>query len=199
MSKTDIAKFEDKLDKVVKYYFDDRKQVKLSEDLLKQIERWKFIRMVYTSWRTSSRRDIVSAVVKEYGVDEATAYRDILNAQKLYVRLEEVNKEFERIIRIEDIKALRAKCIAKGDLKTAAACDANLIKIGGYDKELEAPKVINNIINQLMYDPTLVGAEKIPNIEQVVKSFLAKKKRVDDSEIEDANVIEDQLKNAATG
>lgn len=197
MSKSAIQRFEDKFDKIVKYYFDDRHQAKLPAELMDQLERWKFIRQVYSSWKVSTRKEVVNAVMKEYKVDDKTAYRDVANAQRLYARLEEINKEFERIIRIEEIKQLRAKCIAKGDLKTAKDCDTNLIKIGGYDKELEAPPIIQYITNQLVFDPSLVGGEEVPNLEKVVKQFLIKKKKDIDGDFEDANIIEDQLKNAA--
>ncbi|MGB4775702.1 MAG: hypothetical protein WBP45_11045 [Daejeonella sp.] len=196
--KTELQRYEDNFDKVVKYYFDEKNQVKLSDDLLNQLERWKFVRMIYSSWKIYNRREVVNAVIKEFDVNEATAYRDVANAQRLFVRLEEVNREFERIIQIEKIKKTRDKCEAKGDFRTVAVCDTNLIKIGGYDKELEPPKVIVNIINQLTYDPSLVDAEPIADLEKTIKSFLVKKKKQLDEEFaEDANVIEEELKNVS--
>jgi hypothetical protein len=198
MAKSEIQRFEDNFDKIVKYYLDEKSQDKLSPELQAQLKRWKFIRLVYSSWKITIKREVVNALVKEFGVDEATAYRDIANAQRLYARLEEVNKEFERIIRIEEIKALRSKCISKGDLKTAAECDKNLIKIGGYDKELQAPKVVQNITNEIVFDPRLVDGEVIPDIERVVAQFLVKKKREVD-QFDHADIITEEMNGGGSG
>lgn len=192
--KSGIQRFEDNFDTIVKHYFNDGQQVKLSEDLTKQLERWKFVRMVYSSWKVTLKREVANALVKEFGVDEATAYRDIANAQRLFVRLEETNREFERIIRIDEIKQLRAKCIARGDFRTAADCDKNLIKIGGYDKELLPAPVIKVIHNEISYDPRLVDGEEIPNLEKVVAQFLVKKKK-EMLSFDEAEIIEEELKN----
>jgi len=194
MGKSEIQKFEDNFDRIVKYYFDERHQDKLPADLQAQLDRWKFVRLVYSSWKVTIKREVATALIKQYGIDEATAYRDIANAQRLYVRLEEVNREFERIIRIEEIKALRAKCIARGDLKIAAECDKNLIKIGGYDKELEPPKIVKQIINNFVYDARLVDGEDIPNIEKLAAQFYVKKKKELEC-IEDAEIVMEALGN----
>lgn len=193
MAKSEIQRFEDNFDKIVKYYLDEKFNDRLPAELVVQLERWKFVRLVYSSWKVTIKREVATALVKEFGVDEATAYRDIANAQRLYVRLEEVNKEFERIVRIEEIKALRSKCITKGDLKTAAECDKNLIKIGGFDKELEPARIVTNITNEIVFDPRLVDGEVIPDIERVVAQFMVKKKRQLD-DLEDAEILEEELK-----
>jgi len=198
MAKSEIQRFEDNFDKIVKYYTDERFHEKLSAELQVQLQRWKFIRLIYSSWKVTIKREVVNALVKEFGVDEATAYRDIANAQRLYVRLEEVNKEFERIIRIEEIKLLRAKCIAKGDHKTAAQCDTNLLKIGGFDKELKPPPIIKNITNEIVFDPRLVDGEEIPDIEKVVAQFLVKKKREVD-QFDHAEIIEEEMDRGGSG
>jgi len=198
LSKTDLMRFEENLDKVVKYYFSDPDNVKLSDSLLKQIERWKFIRNVYSSWKVSNDRQVANAVMKEFSIEERQAYRDVKAAQKLYVRLEETNKEFERIILIESIKKNKAKAEASGQLKLVAMFDANLIKIGGYDKEFEAPKIIQFIKNEMVYDPRLVGGEEIEDLEKITKQFLAKKKKqIDDEFAVDADIIEEELRNVS--
>lgn len=190
-------RFEDNLDKVVKYYFSDPDDAKLSKTLLDQLERWKFIRLVYSTWQISNDRQVVNAVMKEFDVEERQGYRDIKAAKKLYSRLEETDKEFERIILIESIKKNKSKAEASGQLKLIAMYDANLIKIGGYDKELEAPKIIQIIKNEMVYDPRLVGGEEVHDLEKITRQFMAKKKQQIENEFAlDADVIEEELNNA---
>jgi hypothetical protein len=199
MSKTDLMRFEEKLDKVVKYYLSDPQSSRLSDSLKEQLQRWKFIRMVFSSWQISNPRQVVNAVMKEFGIEERQAYRDVQCAQKLYVRLEETNKEFERILLIESIKKNKAKAEAQGNYKVVAMYDANLIKIGGYDKELEQPKIIQIIKNEMVYDPRLVGGEEIEDLEKITRQFMAKKKKqIDDEFAVDANIIEEELNYASS-
>jgi len=195
--KNEITRFEDNYDQIVKHYFDETGKHELSQVLKDQLVRWKFVRMVYSSWRVALKREVVNALMREFKIDEATAYRDIANAQRLFVRLEEVNREFERIIRIDEIKQLRVKAIGKGDLKTAAECDKSLIKIGGYDQELKPAPIVNIIKNELVFDPRLVDGEEIPNLEKVVASFITKKKKQLEN-VEDADIIEEELKNGGS-
>ncbi len=192
-------RFEEKLDKVVKYYLSDPQSSRLSDSLKEQLQRWKFIRMVFSSWQISNPRQVVNAVMKEFGIEERQAYRDVQCAQKLYVRLEETNKEFERILLIESIKKNKAKAEAQGNYKVVAMYDANLIKIGGYDKELEQPKIIQIIKNEMVYDPRLVGGEEIEDLEKITRQFMAKKKKqIDDEFAVDANIIEEELNYASS-
>lgn len=194
--KTDLMRFEESFDKIVKYYFADPDDSKLSKVLKSQLERWKFVRVVYSSWQVSNKMQVVNALRKEFGIEERQAYRDVECAQKLFVRLEDTNKEFERILLVESIKKNKAKAEAQGNLKAVAAFDANLIKIGGYDKELEAPKIIQIIKNEMVYDPRLVGGEEIEDIEKLSRQFMTKKKKQLDTEFEDADIIAEELQNA---
>lgn len=189
-------RFEESFDKIVKYYFADPDDTKLSAVLKAQLERWKFVRVVYSSWQVSNKMQVVNALRKEFGIEERQAYRDVECAQKLFVRLEDTNKEFERILLVESIKKNKAKAEAQGNLKAVAAFDANLIKIGGYDKELEAPTIIQIIKNEMVYDPRLVGGEEIEDIEKLTRQFMTKKKKQLDTEFEDADIIAEELQNA---
>lgn len=168
---------EDKFDRIFRYYGEENGKVTLPEDLRKELDRWTFIRLLYGSWEPMSAMEIVRSVVKEFKVSESTAWRDLRNSKKLFAHLEKSNLEFERIVVIEQIKQLRAKAIKRGDLKTAAMCDGNLIKVGGYDKELEPPKRIVNVIVQPVFDPKLIGAEEIPDLDKQLQAFTRAKRK----------------------
>lgn len=89
--------------------------------------------------RFPSRKQCVKMMVEKFrtekGYCDATAYRDLANAQVLFGTVNVYNKEYIKNWLVEDIMKLIQKAREKGDFKALNAAHANLIKVMGLDRE----------------------------------------------------------------
>lgn len=65
--------------------------------------------------------------MREYGIAELTALRDITNAQRLFGNVNVVNKEFKRAIYVERLEQLASLAETKGDFKSAVSAYKQVI------------------------------------------------------------------------
>ena len=121
------------LDRIQKWASDPEKYSKLHPEDSKIFERWSTADDLLR--RYPSRKYCVSVLVAKYGCDQATAYRDIANAQVFFGTVNVYNKEYIKGWLIEDILKLIQTAKEKGDTKARSAAHANLIKVMGFDRE----------------------------------------------------------------
>lgn len=129
-----------------------------------------------------SRKDAI-AFLMEYmkhhpaadGYSERTAERDYYDAQVVFGYARKFDKTYKRNFYINWIEE---KMVHMDDREFNRAM-TNLIKLGGFEKEdVDPPQKdlrLHDII--LTYDPTLLGLERIPDLEEKKKQLLAKKKK----------------------
>lgn len=80
--------------------------------------------------------EIESVIIKDYGISEATFGRDWDSAIKLWSKREDtLTKRVKRIQVRAMIKETRQRAIEQDNLKVAAQCEANLIKVDGLDQD----------------------------------------------------------------
>lgn len=121
------------LDRLQKWASDPEKYSKLNPEDSKIFERWSTADDLLR--RYPSRKYCVSMMVAKYGCDQATAYRDIANAQVFFGTVNVYNKDYIKGWLIEDILKLIQTAKEKGDTKARSAAQANLIKVMGFDRE----------------------------------------------------------------
>ena len=101
-------------DLIYKYYFGD-KEIALSEQQNKIRVRWRKAWDLLCSLK--SRPSVVKVIVKEFHVDERTAYLDIKNAELLFQDPNEGNKQIHRTKVNRWIEMLMEKAYESGDLE----------------------------------------------------------------------------------
>lgn len=111
------------LDRMMKAYFNSEDvETVLDEEDQQVLKRWKVVHMLSLQHRPCiSTRDIVNTLVKDFGISEITATRDITNAQKLFGHIHAANKDFKRAIYVEWLEQLASLAEIRGDLKSAVA------------------------------------------------------------------------------
>lgn len=178
-SRADIMRrFDDDYDAIYDAYTNPRKRDKLTITQTKQLARWKFARQWFSEFQPGSDHEVIEALRFEFGISQRQAYTDVHNCKRLFASIEKVNEEFEQIMFIEGLKRLRRKSIeletAKG-FDVAARCDATMLKVKGYDKDittLPEPKIVNVLVTA---DISVIGLKPVENVDALLKSFKRKK------------------------
>ena len=79
---------------------------------------------------------VAAILMKRFkGTSRASAYRYINDAKYVYGSTSKTDREYWRSIIVENILETRRRAMADGNYKIAAACDANLIKATGVDRD----------------------------------------------------------------
>lgn len=130
------------LDRMMRAYFSAEDiEDTLDDDDQKILKRWKVVHMLSLQHRPCiSTRNIVNTLVKDFGISEITAVRDISNAQKLFGHINKANKDFKRAIYVEWLEQLASLAEVRGDLKSAvAALDKaqEILRLGVKDEDEE--------------------------------------------------------------
>lgn len=121
------------LDRLQKWASDPEKYSNMNPEDSKIFERWSTADDLMR--RYPSRKYCVKMMVAKYGYDQATAHRDLANAQVLFGTINVYNKEYLKGWLIEDILKLIQVAKEKGDHKARSAAHANLIKVLGLDRD----------------------------------------------------------------
>ncbi len=169
--RTDHSRYEVIYDKIMRHY--NRGEV-LPADLAGRVLRWKAARVYLLDLNPKTDYDVVQLVADEFGVSEGTAWNDVRDTKRFFASLEQVNAGFDKVLLRQKILKLEADTM-KDQVK--AMCHANLIKLGGYDRPVAEDNAAKQIIIQLDFNPALVGAKPIPNLQRIVEKFIGDKAR----------------------
>lgn len=119
-------------DKIVQHYRDE--SVVLSDKEKEVLSRWETAFTFMRKHRTVSQTvDLLMRFFPD--ISKVTAYRDVVNAQRLFGSVMESNKEGLRHLLTEFCMDLIARAKKNGDMKAENAAIANMIKINGLDRE----------------------------------------------------------------
>ena len=155
------------LDRMMKAYMgsEDVEAALNNEDQL-ILQRWKVVHMLSLQHRPCiSTRNIVNTLIKDFGVSEITAVRDISNAQKLFGHINKANKDFKRAIYVEWLEQIASLAEIKGDLKSAvAALDKaqEILRLGIKDDDEEGRRGNKSFTLNMFFDSDgMVGKKSI--------------------------------------
>jgi hypothetical protein len=94
----------------------------LSDEDQNVLKRWKVVQMLSMQHRPCiSSAEIKRVLMKDFGITEITATKDITNAQRLFGNVNAVNKEFKRALYVDWLEQLASLAESKGDFKSAVA------------------------------------------------------------------------------
>jgi hypothetical protein len=172
MRKSEEFKFEDAYAKILRYYRDESGTVVLDPVLEARLNRWKMAREYIHVQKPLTDTETVKFLMKYFEVSEPQAWRDVRDTKRFFAAMEPVNKEFDRIMWVSQVKDLRAKAELAEDYKTMAVCDKNLKDAGQADGAVDESAGVKNITLVVGFNPKLVGAKEIPNLYQKVEQFI---------------------------
>lgn len=124
-------------DKIMVAYFDNGPEVPLAEMGLEETEIQILIRYEHldalrrTHFPYLNNKQLWNAYHKKFpDMSKRQFYYDLSNAEKIFGRVREINKEYERTLSIEFYETLATLCQQKGDLSSAikAKKEADLLK-----------------------------------------------------------------------
>lgn len=137
----------------------------LSQELRVRYNRLTYARDLLYGVEVQSAADISKAIANEFMISESMARLDVLEAKRLFPFLDPVERDFEKSWVINSIKMNIDAARKKGDLKTVASENKNLMNIFGFDKEVGDQLPPSLIINVLNFNPELIGAKALPKAE----------------------------------
>lgn len=108
------------LDRITEGYLKGE-ELELTEEENTILSRWKVVRMLEFQHRPCvSYNDIKRILMRDFGISEVTAHKDITDAHKLFGSVHKVNKEFKLIMYMEWQEQLASLCEVKGDPEGAS-------------------------------------------------------------------------------
>lgn len=151
-----------------------KKGIELPNDLSERYKRLNAARELLFGTKMLKVPQIIKILTTNYKLTQVQARLDIVDAKKLFAFLDPIDRDFEKAWTIMSIKDNIARAIKKGDRKTVATENKNLITIFGFDKDQEnaMPPTVN--INVINFNPTLIGAHSRTNeeLDDAVEKFL---------------------------
>ena len=121
------------LEAIEAYYLDDRGQVILTDH--QERVRRRLLVAHSLLLEAASRKDIKSKLMKRYSISAEQAYRDIRHAIRLFGHVQKSEKEGLRHITLELAMETFRFARQEKDIKQMNAAIANIIKLGGLDRE----------------------------------------------------------------
>lgn len=185
-SENDLSRWDDKFDRIVKWYNDDRaeddpKKIKLAAPLQEQLQRWTWLYDMLNIPKNRYKRDtdIIKLLAKKYpDLTERTARHTLRDMRRFFGVLDQPNVAFEKVMLISSMKDTLRRAKVKNDLKAANVAEGNLMKALGADQseELVENKTIINIIN---YNPVQLGAQELSEdkLNGLIEKMLASDKK----------------------
>jgi len=169
-----IEKRDKDLDILAKAITDDTVQLTVDQRnkmiRIERISRYYFSK----SFKFRSENELAIKIAKEYDISRLTARKEVEMCKQLYVYGNPIDWKFERALLLYSIKNNINEARENADFKTVQREHKNLIDIIGDDKGEDGPTVVN--INVLNYNPTLIGAVEIENLDDMIKTMIAKDK-----------------------
>jgi hypothetical protein len=163
----------------------------LPADLQMRYDRLTYARELLYGMEIQSITEIAKAISVKFSVSESMGRLDVLEAKRLFPFLDPVERDFEKSWVVHSIKMNIDAARKKGDLKTVAAENKNLMNIYGFDKDLGEPQSPSLIINVLNFNPELIGAKALPSteldrqIDEMLAEDVKKELEFDDIDWED--------------
>ena len=161
-------------DRISSYYLGKSTKDSLPDDLQKELERWESAyRLLYEH---GSSYKVVPFLIKLYDIKQATAYRDIRNAKKLFnLNSSWDTKHNRELLWHMNMEGANA-ALREGKLVAHARYLKNLEKLNSENNDDTDFKnyQFNTIV--IHADPSAIGLERVDNISELMKQYTDRKK-----------------------
>lgn len=142
-------------------YFKNPTLHQLSDSELKQLERWNFIDGLIRQGH--ERKNIVILLKNKFNVEQAQAYRDIIDTKSFFGSMTIESKVYDKMVVIEDLTRLAKMAMNKGDYKAAILAKKAILEHIGVDDEnkLDFKKIMENFSEAGLQVSIIYGGETI--------------------------------------
>ncbi len=179
MSNIISRKQANELDLIYKAHIGEIEEENLPEHVRQRAARMRYItnlifeKKAGKAWQFKSTSQLIGSVKQQFkNVKEYTIREDIRMVQRLYPTIEQSDREFRKMIIRHSIEQNINDARLKGQLKVVETAHRNLIMLDGYDKEI--PEGGTSIVLNLNgYNPALIGAKTIKNLDELIEKQLA--------------------------
>ena len=178
-----------KLDRIAEYLHDDSGEVQIDDQDFELLDKLDFVDNQIRSLGPAKARPIIE---KKFNCGKAQAYRYINQTKELFASISTHEKDYWRRVVIQMGFDAFNFALKKKDARAMAMVHRNLIKATGADREdPNLPSIENfehHVIN-IVFDPEILGVDKIKDREKLMQKYLNKLK---DDDVEDAEYTEDE-------
>lgn len=177
-----LARFDDKFDRIVKAYRSENGLDGLPALLREQLRRWETIYALMQTGKYPKDSQVINLILQKYpDISTATARTLLSDTRRFFGVVSDINPAFERVMQINDLKGDIRAARRKGDFRSVTGLMKLLSELTGTDKPDE--RIENKtVINVLNYNPAQLGGQAISEeqLQGLVAKMLAddeKKKR----------------------
>ena len=200
VNESDPSKWDDKFDRIVKWYNDDRpdtdpKKTRLPAALQEQLNRWQWVYDFLNIPKNRYKRDsdIIKIIKKQYpDLSERTARFTLRDMRRFFGVQDQPQVAFEKVMLIASMKDTLRRAKIKNDTKGAAAAEKNLMSVLGADRqeEMVENKTIINVIN---FNPESLGAIPMTpeKLDELIAKMLGEDKKKADQPFDDFEDVTD--------
>lgn len=200
-SDNEPSKWDDKFDKIVKWFNDDRpdddpQKTKLPASLLEQLQRWNWLHDMLSipKHRYKSDAAVIKILQKQYpDLSERTCRFILRDTKRFFGIVSQPELAYEKVLLLQSIKETLDKARLKNDLKAKNAAEKNLIAVLGADKTEE--KVENKtIINIINFNPEQLGAIPMSQekLDEMIEKMLSADTKKAEQPFDDFEDVSDQ-------
>ncbi|OIN59804.1 hypothetical protein [Arsenicibacter rosenii] len=188
-----LAKWEDKFDRVYRWYRDETGSITLPAELEQERRQWAWIYALMESGAQTKESQLVLAIQKQYPGTQARVARRLLDdTRRFYSVLGKPNLDFERVMLISQLREDIRRARRSEDFKAVASLSKLYAQVIGADQPQE--QVENKtVINVLNFNPVQLGGEEIDpeQLEKLIKNLKAADKRKREEEFSDFTTLDD--------
>lgn len=164
---------------VIKQYMSNRvADIELTPEQQKKMDRYQFVYNEIVAGKSTDQQ-VANQVKTFFKVSISQAYEDINATKEIFSTVININKQFELNIALQLNTKYKAKAEEMNDLKALAMFEKNrkdLLKLLP-DVEDNAADLFEGHINELTFDPTLLGAPVKIDMVEILTAINAKRNK----------------------
>lgn len=178
----------------IKKYLSNRLNgLQLTATQKKKLERYQF---AYNQLSTGKfiEKEVINQLSATFNIAIYQAYEDLADAKELFGFLFSINKAFEIKVQLDLNRLMMQKAQANNDFKGFAALEKNRTELLKQIPEIEDTpgEHFTPHINEIVFDPTLIGAPEI-NMKELLDAINKRRnKHINLDQIPEAEVIPDE-------
>lgn len=171
------AAFDDKFDKIYRWYTATDETAKLPKPLAEQLDRWTTIYGLLNKPENRFLREskLVTLIQQAFpDLSERTVRQSLSDTRKFFASVDAPNQAFERVMLIAEAKETLNRARIRNDPKAENAAIKNLTTLLGADVP-EAVVENKTVINVLNYNPVELGGQVLAQdkLDKLIASMLA--------------------------
>lgn len=185
--------WDDKFDRIVRWYNSSDPNAKLPKPLAEQLDRWNYIYSLILLPKNQFKRDssLIRAILDRYpDLSDRTARLALRDTRRFFASVDSPVLAFEKVMLLANAKDMANRARKRNDLKAEGVALKLIKEITGAD---QPENVVENrtIINVLNYNPVELGGQLIAEdkLQKMISDMLEKDKKKAENPFDDYEVV----------